>query len=651
MLKEKGYRGRIQGGETMSKLVERMGDLELLPITVLQTILGSLDVANLCSVAASCRLLRVYAKEALQELESVHIPRDTFLNWKEVDIILAGNSRLKSLDLDCVRLIDAKELNNFTKPTLEDLALYNCDTLSSSLLVEIGQQCSSLRCLRLQFGSRGERSARGIFSCNRDGGYSKGLELLLAGCKQLESLCLRWDALLRIFDTDAFESIPRLTEGSLKSLELGFLAERDARSVLEGLSADVPQQISNPPSCYPLLERLCLSLNRITDSLVATIAANLPQLKDLDLSDEPTEEPLLGFDLTNVGVITIGTSLRQLCHVSLVRKPDSFTAFFKRVSDLGILLLGNGCEELETVRLGGFSRVTDAGIKSFLTSCPRLTTFELSNMNQVTDLLFHDFPATPVRLQGVTLSSCHLLTDATVVRVAECRSLQSVDLKNCKSIGDESLKALSCLPQLKTLLLNGTDVSDYGLWWLGQGVTPLSRLSLRHCVRLTSRGIHSLFARRGFLTYTLEFLDLSGINLTNDAVSSIACSGIELCELWLRDCPLLTSESIAKLADSPSAKSLRFLDLWNSKGIKEISRWFRKPYFPRLRFLGVPKTMNAARILDLAEARPTLMIKRSGRRNSDWMGECVGMLDALSEGSITEEDLNLDTWFAEGELL
>jgi hypothetical protein len=260
----------------------------------------------------------------------------------------------------------------------------------------------------------------------------------------------------------------------LNVLEMGFIPERDAKQVLN--LADEFRLV--PRASHPLsvLEKLTLVLDRITDSLVGLVATRLPGLLELDLRDGPFEEPLQAFDLTNWGIQQIGTCAK-LRRLSLVRSQDwSQNVSFKRVTDLGILLMADSYPNLESIKFGGFSRITDVGCRAVLHSCLHLHTFELSNTPQLTDLAFHDLSASPLGLECVTLASCGLLSDFSIQRLAFCTRLKSLNLKGCKSVGDGSMKAVASLSNLEVLALNGCDVSNAGLSMLGAGVAPLSSL-------------------------------------------------------------------------------------------------------------------------------------------------------------------------------
>lgn len=581
--------------------------LEQLPRSVLQSILSRLDAGSICTAASCSRLLRTCAEEVLTQLEVVTLV-DMRAESSVVERVLTGNTVLKSLTLDCTKM-DDKVVNTLTRPQLHTLCLVGCDQFSANLLLEIAKWCPLLKVLSLELGLE-EDDRQEIYR------FSTALEKVLQGCRHLESLTLHSEA--SCFDTGAYAAIPRLLTPGLKVLEIGFIAERDVKLIFD--VSDEHRVVA--PTSHPFsgLERLSLVLDRITDPLLSLIALRLPHLLELELRDGPSENPLQAFDLTNWGIQQVGkcTKLRRLC---LVRSQYWHSAVsFKRVTDLGILIMAESCSNLESIRFGGFSRITDAGCRAVLHSCLKLHTFELSNTRQITDLSFHDLSATPLGLECVSLASCGLISDCSIKHLAFCTNLKSLNLKGCKSVGDDSMKSLATLSKLKVLALNGTDTSDQGLAVLGTGIAALSCLSLRGCHRLTDDGIASLLV--GALAGTLESLDLSGNSELTDATTlSIVRGKLHLLqELRLRECPRIGDTSVISLASAFLKDSnigfggaLRLLDLWNCNSVTAVSVvWLKKPFFAKLRWLGLGWTLKHELVEDLAKSRPSLHLCSDG---------------------------------------
>lgn len=404
----------------------------------------------------------------------------------------------------------------------------------------------------------------------------------------------------------------------LTSLEIGYIS---SVTVTELLSPNLgSHQSLSPvqPSVLPGIQKLCLSVDYITDAMVSTISKGLVFLTHLDLRDAPLIEPRITFDLTNAGLQQINPHGR-LNYLSLIRSQEFLITYFRRVNDLGLLLMADKCANLESICLGGFCRVTDTGFKTILHSCSRLLKLKVTHGTQLTDLVFHDISATSLTLLHVSLRWCNLLTNHAVLRLVSNVELKILDLRYCRSLGDDALQAIGTLTKLKVLLLDGSDITDAGLSCLRPSViNSLYALSLRGCKRLTDKCIAVLFHGCGMLE--LRELDLSNLpNLSDNGVLMLAKSRILLFELRMRQCPLIGDTSVMALASMLvnearwHGSSLRVLDLYNCGGITQLSfRWLKKPYFPRLKWLGVTGSVNRDMVDALARSRPFLHVACHG---------------------------------------
>uniref|UniRef100_A0A8R7R7T4 F-box/LRR-repeat protein 15-like leucin rich repeat domain-containing protein n=1 Tax=Triticum urartu TaxID=4572 RepID=A0A8R7R7T4_TRIUA len=308
------------------------------------------------------------------------------------------------------------------------------------------------------------------------------------------------------------------------------------------------------------------------------------------------------------------------------------------------------CTNLESICLGGFSRVTDTGFRAIIHSCPGLHKLKVTNGSHLTDLVFHDIVATSLCLTHVSLRWCTLLTDAGIERLSFNKGLNVLDLKDCKSLGDEAVRALSCLPRLRKLVLDGTMITNQAMEYLGVGVCPLASLSLRGCYKLTNDCIPLLFA--GSVKESLHALDLSRIpSLTDDAIMVIVRTRTPLTELRLRENPEIGDASVKALASMQfegvtRGSTLQLLDLYDCGGITLLAmKWFKKPLFPRLRWLGLKGSLNRIMVDALVLTRPFLRLACGGEELGtpyrDTSGEWCRHEDDDSE--------DLEPWHLDGE--
>ncbi|KAJ4784697.1 F-box/LRR-repeat protein 10 [Rhynchospora pubera] len=610
-----------------------------LPSAVLATVLSHLDIRSLVFASTTCRAFRTCASQALSFLPTFHL-LDFALTVDFLRPLLMDNPCLRSIWMDCSRL-DDEAIKFIAKPSLNELYLVNCENLSGNILSELGTRCPDLRTLTLN----------SLAGCKGVPISFSDLEQFLIGCSELESLSLP-ELDFSVFDWPNFHHIWSLASQKLSCLEIGYIPMIMLSQILTlAVEAQNPQTRIAKAPLFPSLQKLCLSVDYITDNLVGSISEALPQLTHLDLQDAPWVDPTPLSDLTNAGLQLINRH-GKLKHVSLIRSQEFMFTSFKRVSDLGLLLMAQTCSNLESISLGGFSRVTDAGFRAVIHSCSRLCKLRVSHGNQLTDLVFHDISATSLSLTHVSLKWCNLLTDMGVKRLSFNKDLNVLDLRECRLLSDEAISALSLLPKLQVLLLDGTGVTDIGLSYLGQGSSPLKSLSLRGCKRLTNSCVELLLA--GEVKSSLQTLDLSKIhNLTDEAVISLARSHVKITELRLRECTHIGDSSIMALASmmvegGTHGSSLHLLDLYECGGITPLAfRWFKKPYFPRLRSLGVTGCLNRDMVDALARSRPFLRVSCRGEElgtavwgaSSDWCRQEEDNLDELEQFLLEGEEM------------
>lgn len=569
----------------------------ILPSALLASIIAKLDLSSICSVAATCKTFKVCAAQVLSFLPNFHL-LDLAPSVDLLKPLLPPNPHLRSLKVDCSRLDDSS-IAQLIRPSLHEICLHNCQDFTGELLSAIGNQCKNLRSLYLS--SVAEKGARGIDMSD--------FEKLLGGCSLLESLSLMFDVSL---DPSYFAQLWLMASTHLTSLEIGYIPSGtviEALTPIPGLPQP-PAQIL--PSVLPSIQKLCLVVDYVTDTLVGTISECLASLTHLELRDAPVWEPAIEFDLTNSGFQLINQS-GKLKHLSLVRSQENLQTYFRRVNDLGVLLMADKCSLMESISLGGFCRVTDTGIRAILHQCSSLQKLKLSHGAKLTDLVFHDISATSLSLTNVSLRWCSLLTNHAIVHLAYNMDLRVLDLRVCRNIGDEALRAIGSLRKLMILLLDGSDISDTGLSHLGKKVMgSLVSLSIRGCRRLTDKCIHSIFnANSG---KTLQSLDLSNIpNLTDNGILLLAKSRASISELRLRECSRIGDISVVALASMQvedggwHGSRLQLLDLYDCRGITPLAfKWFKKPHFPRLRWLGLTGSLNRDLVDALGRSRPFL---------------------------------------------
>nr|GEY18218.1 hypothetical protein [Tanacetum cinerariifolium] len=572
---------------------------------LIATIITKLDVSSICSISSTSKSFRLSAQHSFKFIPNFHLI-EIAAPIERLRRLLVPNEKMTSLKLDCRRLSEGS-ICSVLQPRLSELALRNCYRFSGKVLVEVGARCKDLRSLYVSSVADNRGHVHNV--CDLEG--------LLRGCTQLEELVLMFDA--SIFRRPDFARVWTLASSKLTYLQLGFITQL---IVIELLSPTVaPNQSPNhiPPPVFPNIHKLCLSVDYISNTMVSIISNTLIQLTHLELRDQPIIDPGIAFDLTDEGLQLINQH-GKLKHLSLIRSQEFNPTFFRRVTDQGILFMADRCMSMESICLAGFCQVTDTGFKTLLHACTNLYKLKVFNGTRMSDLVFHDMYATSLALTLVSLRCCNLLTNSAVLQLALNMDLSVLDLRDSKHIGDKSLQAISKLPKLRTLLLDGTDVTDFGLSYLQKGGnSTLLKLSVRGCKRLTCKCTSSLF--NGGSNRELRELDVSDLpNLTNGSVLLLVKNRIPLVDLRMRQCPLIGDTSVMALASMTMAdgdrwhgSNMRSLDIYNCGGISKLAfQWLKKPYFPGLRWLGVAAPMNPELVDSLALNRPFLNLMSRG---------------------------------------
>ncbi|KAF5730416.1 hypothetical protein HS088_TW19G00005 [Tripterygium wilfordii] len=587
--------------------------MEGLPTNLItEGILLKLGLETLCSIACVNRSLRFSVdSQVLPFLSSLDLSAIT-PDEQTLHFILSRCCGLRSVSINC-RLLYDSSLFLLLGPNLRELNLLCCSFISYEFLAHIGQRCPNLRMIMLQLVAK---DSLDVFRTN--------LAKMLSSCSYLESLCLK----IRGIEVSDFKSIEFSLPRTIKTLKLNPVLEHHAFQLINEMRVGGNSSNQNdfsipvlPSSCDFTLSSLSLVLNVISDRLLRTITNFFPLLVELDLEDRPNKEPLPYHDLTNNGLQSL-SSCRRLTALSIIRSRQNHQVSFKRINDMGMFLLSEGCRGLESVRLCGFSKVSDAGFASILYSSLNSKKFEVRNALLLSDLAFHDLAGSPCALVEVRLLSCSLITSEAVKKLAYSRSLEMLDLCGCKSIADSCLSSISRLHKLKILNLTGADITDSGLSVLGRGSTPITHLCLRSCKRVTDKGISHLVHSGGIIRQTLSTLDLGHMpGISDKAILTIAKACRELTELCIRNCFHVTDSSMQALAtngESPYwSRRLRRLDMSNCIGVSVDSlRFLRRPCFRRLHWLGIGRTRLASKqnafLTEICKERPWLCICLDG---------------------------------------
>ncbi len=163
------------------------------------------------------------------------------------------------------------------------------------------------------------------------------------------------------------------------------------------------------------------------------------------------------------------------------------------------------------------------------------------------------------------------------------QKIASLSLSQCRDITDAALSHLAALPELDSLDLSRTQITDEGLQAISN--LKLRMLDLSYCENITDKGLQTV--KQGKLSQYLKQLKLSNCKKVGDeGVRALRyCPNLTL--LDLSGLPKLTDDGVDALGDEhkdlPVAPPLQRVNLRDSTDVSEIMIDLLKSYFPNIR--------------------------------------------------------------------
>ncbi|XP_047417468.1 dynein regulatory complex subunit 6 [Sciurus carolinensis] len=142
-----------------------------------------------------------------------------------------------------------------------------------------------------------------------------------------------------------------------------------------------------------------------------------------------------------------------------------------------------------------------------------------------------------------------LLRPKTLKYVSHCRNLQELNVSDCSTLTDESMKHISegC-PGVLYLNLSNTTITNKTMRLLPKHFHNLQNLSLAYCRKFTDKGLQYLNLGNG--CHKLIYLDLSGCTqISVQGFKNIASSCSGVMHLTINDMPTLTDNCVKALVE------------------------------------------------------------------------------------------------------
>ncbi|XP_016075052.1 PREDICTED: F-box/LRR-repeat protein 13 isoform X1 [Miniopterus natalensis] len=142
-----------------------------------------------------------------------------------------------------------------------------------------------------------------------------------------------------------------------------------------------------------------------------------------------------------------------------------------------------------------------------------------------------------------------LLRWKTLRSVSLCKNLQELNVSDCTTLTDESMRYISeCCPGVLNLNLSNTTITNRTMRLLPRHFHNLQILSLAYCRKFTDKGLQYLSLGNG--CHKLIYLDLSGCTqISVQGFRNIASSCTGIMHLTINDMPTLTDSCLKALVE------------------------------------------------------------------------------------------------------
>ena len=182
--------------------------------------------------------------------------------------------------------------------------------------------------------------------------------------------------------------------------------------------------------CFSL--RNC-SITNGADTDVSVRMHGCPHLKHIDLSGYIDNSGSIDLyntirsgifeTVTDIGVLVIVQGCRHLSTINL----DGCWS----ISDISVLAITQGCHHLTSISLRMFYNISDVGISAIAQGCPDLRSIDLPNCRSISDIGVSAIAQSCPDLISINLVGCHFVSDIGVCAIARgCPDLRSIKIDN-----------------------------------------------------------------------------------------------------------------------------------------------------------------------------------------------------------------------------
>lgn len=306
---------------------------------------------------------------------------------------------------------------------------------------------------------------------------------------------------------------------------------------------------------------------------------------DIDLSDAVSNLPNLRalhlFRTSNVSDNGLATILERLPKLRELRVPSNHQITAHSMKRLA------GCPQLQTVDLAYCTglgdecgqifrrlpslkslsvicwRISDAFVEQ-VAQCPTLEELDISACYQLKHYTIACLATHAKRLKVLQFRCASHLRDLAMTYLGKCSSLREIDLSMAKNITDEGIAHLADpekMPCLRKLIISQcSSLTDDAVMTLSANQN-IQSLDLSLCDLITDRAAEWFLHMPG-----LKELDLTGCPNISDWTVSILAESSRLRHLRLARCPRITDNGLETLCSSPSVP-FELVDVKRCEGV------------------------------------------------------------------------------------
>lgn len=254
--------------------------------------------------------------------------------------------------------------------------------------------------------------------------------------------------------------------------------------------------------------------------------------------------------------------------------------FVTRQATDELLVLFEGCLNLERLTLVNCSKLTARLMIATLGGCARLQLIDMSGVsaNEINDTMFHTLATNCPRLQGLYAPGCGNVLEAAVLELVEaCPMLKRIKLSDNANITDVAVEQLaaSCKYLVEIDLLGCTNVTDAGLARVFSDLEQLREFRISMNDNVLPLCMEPLVLH-GPVLDRLRILDFTAcINVTDKLVERFVAAAPRLRNVVLSKCHRITDASLRLL--SSLGRSLHYIHLGHCGlitdwGVKDLVR-------------------------------------------------------------------------------